>query len=216
MEEILIFGGGGQAKVIIDTIRCQNKYKIVGIITTERPGPRAECCGYPIYHEEKLSSLKIQRGIVALGDNWRRSLEVKKIQTKIPNFEFVTAIHPSSVIASDCKIGPGTWVAAGVVINPGCEVGAHCIVNTSSSLDHDSVMKDFSSLAPGAHTGGNVILHDFAAISIGAHVLHGITLGPHTVIGAGAVVLEAIPEKVVAFGVPCRVVRSREIGEKYL
>ncbi|OFZ16591.1 MAG: hypothetical protein A2X86_12410 [Bdellovibrionales bacterium GWA2_49_15] len=216
MEEILIFGGGGQAKVIIDTIRCQNKYKVAGVITNDKSTTRTECCGFPIYHEDKLPELKIYKGIVALGDNWRRSLEVNNILSKFPSFEFITAIHPSSVIGQDCKIGPGTWVAAGVVINPSCTIGAHCVVNTSSSLDHDCVMKDFSSVAPGAHTGGNVTIYDFTTVSIGAQVIHGITIGAHTVIGAGAVVLESVPERVVAYGVPCRAMHARQIGDKYL
>ena len=40
----------------------------------------------------------------------------------------------------------------------------------------------------------------------------GITIGDNSVIGAGSVVTNDIPDNVVAFGVPCRVIR--EIGEK--
>lgn len=40
----------------------------------------------------------------------------------------------------------------------------------------------------------------------------GITIGDNSVIGAGSVVTNDIPENVVAFGVPCRVIR--DIGEK--
>ncbi|MDR2447303.1 MAG: hypothetical protein LBD58_08485 [Treponema sp.] len=40
----------------------------------------------------------------------------------------------------------------------------------------------------------------------------GISIGDNSVIGAGSVVTSDIPTNVVAFGVPCRVVR--EIGEK--
>ncbi len=39
-----------------------------------------------------------------------------------------------------------------------------------------------------------------------------INIGKNTVIGAGSVVTNDIPESVVAFGVPCKVVR--EIGQK--
>lgn len=40
----------------------------------------------------------------------------------------------------------------------------------------------------------------------------GITIGDNTVVGAGSVVTHDLPANVVAFGVPCRIIR--EIGEK--
>jgi len=56
----------------------------------------------------------------------------------------------------------------------------------------------------------------FTAVGLGASVIHEVTIGPHTVIGAGAVVLVEVPDHVVAFGVPARVVRARAEGEPYL
>lgn len=58
------------------------------------------------------------------------------------------------------------------------------------------------------HIGRNVW------IGAGAVILPGVTIGDNSVIGAGAVVTRDIPANVVAFGVPCRVVRP--IGERDL
>ncbi|MBO5032701.1 MAG: sugar O-acetyltransferase [Lachnospiraceae bacterium] len=56
------------------------------------------------------------------------------------------------------------------------------------------------------HVGRNVW------IGSGCQIMPGISIGDNSVIGAGSVVTHDIPSNVVAFGVPCRVVR--EIGEK--
>lgn len=56
------------------------------------------------------------------------------------------------------------------------------------------------------HIGRNVW------IGSGSQIMPGITIGDNSVIGAGSVVTHDIPENVVAFGVPCQVIR--EIGEK--
>ncbi len=45
-------------------------------------------------------------------------------------------------------------------------------------------------------------------LEAGAIVLLGVTIGDNSVIGAGSVVTKDIPENVVAFGNPCRVVRN--------
>ncbi len=56
------------------------------------------------------------------------------------------------------------------------------------------------------HIGRNVW------IGAGAVILPGVHIGDNTVIGAGSVVTSDIPENVVAYGVPCRVVRP--IGDR--
>ena len=56
------------------------------------------------------------------------------------------------------------------------------------------------------HVGKNVW------IGSGAQIMPGVTIGDNSVIGAGSVVTNDIPSDCVAYGVPCRVIRS--IGEK--
>lgn len=45
----------------------------------------------------------------------------------------------------------------------------------------------------------------------GVCVMPGVTIGDNTVIGAGSVVTKDIPANVVAYGIPCKVIR--EINE---
>ena len=89
-------------------------------------------------------------------------------------------------------------------------------MNTRASLDHHGVMGAYASLAPGVATGGNVSIGEGSAVSIGATVLHGRSIGAWSVVGAGATVIKDVPDHVVAYGTPARVVRGRESGERYL
>lgn len=63
-------------------------------------------------------------------------------------------------------------------------------------------------LSQGIRTA-DITIEDDCWIGYRAVVLPGVRIGRSTVIGAGAVVAKDIPEKVVAAGVPARVVRSR-------
>lgn len=105
---------------------------------------------------------------------------------------------------------------AGAVVNPGCQIGEFCIVNTNSSLDHDSVMDDYSSLGPRVATGGNVTIGAYSAICLGANIVHRVSIGAHTVVGAGATVLDNLPGLVTAWGTPARVTGSRNREDSYL
>ena len=51
-------------------------------------------------------------------------------------------------------------------------------------------------------------------IGSGALIMPGVTIGDDVVIGAGSVVTKDIPSGVLAFGVPCRVVRRIDEKEK--
>ena len=220
MDNIVIIGSSGHAKVVIDIVRKEGKYNVAGLLDRFR-NVGEKTAGYPVLgKEEDLPELvkahELKGAIVAIGDNFVRSTVVARINEICPDLPFVSAVHPDASVAMEVSIGQGTVVMAGVAINPCCSVGRFCILNTHSSLDHDSIMEDFSSLAPGAVTGGNCRIGQYSAVSIGAVLIHGIHVGEHTVIGAGSLVVKSIESFVVASGAPAKVIRSRKQGDKYL
>jgi sugar O-acyltransferase (sialic acid O-acetyltransferase NeuD family) len=220
MKNIVIIGSSGHAKVIIDIVQQEGKYNVVGLLDRFRDVGETTL-GFPVLgKEEDLPELvkehSLKGVIVAIGDNFVRSKVAARIKEICPDLPFVSAVHPKASIAIEVSIGEGTVVMAGVSINACSSVGRFCILNTNSSLDHDSILEDFSSLAPGATTGGNCRIGQYAAISIGAVLIHGIHVGEHTVIGAGSLVMRPIESFVVAYGTPARTMCNREQGDKYL
>jgi sugar O-acyltransferase (sialic acid O-acetyltransferase NeuD family) len=217
---VVVVGCSGHARVVVDILEAARRCHIVGLLDSLKP-PGSEVLGYQVIgSDDDLPALVAANicdaVIVGIGDNWVRSRMVTRIKRMVPKIHFVTAVHPSAQIARYCSIGAGTVVMAGVVVNPGCEIGEFSILNTGSSLDHDSRMGQFSSLAPRAVTGGGVRIGDFSAIAIGAVISHSIAVGDHTVVGAGATVLKDVPDRVVVYGTPARVIRSRNPGDSYL
>lgn len=217
---IIVIGSSGHAKVVIDSIEKENKYEIIGLLDRFKE-VGSNSFGYKIIgKEEDLQNLirmhKIEGGIIAIGDNFIRHTVYDKISQNIPQFNFIKVIHPSAQIARNVLIGKGTVIMANTTVSSNATVGDFCIINNNSSLDHDSKMLNYSSLAPGAAIGGNVKIGLFTAISLGAKVIHRITIGEHTIIGAGATVMKNIPNYVVAYGTPAKVIRCRIAGEKYV
>jgi sugar O-acyltransferase (sialic acid O-acetyltransferase NeuD family) len=218
MKNIVIFGSGGHCKVIIDIIEKMNHYHILGLIDSIKE-VGTEVLGYKVLgniHSIKELSLDIHGGIVAIGDNWNRNKMVTEILSVYKNFHFITAIHPSAVIGKSVMIKEGTVVMANAVINSNSSIGRHCIINTKSSVDHDGMIHDFATIAPGATLAGNVQVGEHSVVSLGANVIHNIKIGEHTVIGAGSTVLRDVPPYTVAYGTPAIEVRKRVAGEKYL
>lgn len=220
MKNIVIFGASGHGNVVLDCIEKEGKYNVVGFIDSfKKKG--SEQNGYEIlgsvydlpYLKDKYN---LFGGIVAIGDNWIRQNIVNKVKGIIPDFNFITAIHPSVVIGRNVKIGNGVAIMAGVIINANSKIYDHCILNTYSSLDHDGVMQESSSLAPRVCVGGNLFLDRFSSIGLGSHVIENISIGRHSVIGAGSLVIKNIDSFVVAYGSPARMIRKRKAGDSYL
>jgi sugar O-acyltransferase (sialic acid O-acetyltransferase NeuD family) len=201
-----LVGAGGHARVIAD------------ILVESGHPPTAFLDDAPKHN--RIGDIRVIQGlelpepnasvIVAVGDNFVRATLAARYST------FGVAIHPSAWVSRHAEIGPGSVVMAGAVINAGTRIGAHCIINTCASVDHDCLIDDFAHVAPGATLGGNVHVGSGTMIGLGANVIHGIAIGEHTVIGAGSTVVRDLPSSVVAFGSPARVIRAREIGDRYL
>ena len=219
-ERVVIFGSSDHARVVIDVTEKEGRYVIAGLIGVFKDIGE-EVMGYKILGSEDnllqiVKEKNVYGGLIAIGDNYVRLKVYKKIVKIIPDFKFVTVIHPSVQIGKNVQIGGGTMIMAGVVVNPCSVIGQHCILNTNASLDHDCVMDNFSSLAPNVATGGNVQVGECTAIGLGASISNNIVIKEHTVIGTGSVVVKDIPEFVVAYGVPAKAMRTREVGEKYM
>ncbi|MCS7017157.1 MAG: acetyltransferase [Gemmatales bacterium] len=217
---ILIFGAGGHARVVLDTLLAENQMCVVGVIDN-RLSPGETLLGIPVLGTDAdvpriVRECQVSGFVVAIGDNWRRGQLTQRVCQRFPELKPACTIHPGACVSRFAQLGPGTVVLPGAVVNAGVSTGPGCLLNTHCSVDHDCQLGAFVSIGPHACLGGNVHVGDYSAICLGAHVTHSVDIGQATVVGAGALVLEDLPDGVVAYGIPARPVRSRCVEETYL
>lgn len=220
MKNLVLVGGGNQAHYTIDIIEKENKYRIVGIIDSIHD-IGSDRFGYKIIGRQEdiielVDSYKIDVGVISIGDNWSRYAVYNKIVDLVPNFEFVNAIHPSVVIGNNVSLGRGVVAMAGCIFNPKSSIGDFTFFATGAQIEHDCFVDDFASVSAGSVTGGYVKIGKFSAITLGVTLLDRITIGENSVIGSGSLVVKSIPDDVLAYGNPAKVIRKRKVGEKFL
>lgn len=220
MNNIIIVGCSGHAKVVIDIIEQENKYKIIGILD-RLDNVGINVYGYSVIGTEEDLPLLVNKhnivgGIIGIGDNFIRRKVSKRIKEIASTFQFINAIHPSSTVGKNVKMGVGNVLVAGARVNADAIIGDHCILNTNSSLGHEGIMKNYSSLSSNATIGGGAVIGECSIVALSATVLHNRKIGEHTVIGSGSLVVKDIPENVVAFGSPSKIIRKRNPGDRYL
>lgn len=220
MENIVLFGGGLHANVCIDIIEKESRYKIIGIIDSIAE-IGTDMFGYTVIgRQEEIITLKekydIKGGLITIGDNYARCYVRDFILSEIPDFKFINAIHPTVPIGRNVKIGVGNVIMAGAIINPDTEIEDFCIINTGAQLEHNCFMGSFSHLSAGSITGGKVRIGRFSAITLNVTILDRLNIGENTVVGSGSVVLKDLPDNVLAYGNPAKIIRTRKPGEKFL
>ena len=217
---IVLIGGGNQAHYTIDIIEKENKYNIVGIIDSLQEIGSIRF-GYPILGrqeqlEELINKHDIQAGIITIGDNWSRYNVFKQITSLIPDFKFVNAIHPSVVIGNTTKIGVGVVAMAGCIFNPKAVIGDFTFFATGAQIEHDCEIEDFASISAGTIMGGYVKIGKFSAITLGVTIMDRLTIGSNTVVGSGSLITKSLPDDILAYGSPAKIIRNRNKGEKFL
>lgn len=220
MENILLFGGGLHTNYCIDIIKKEGKYNIVGIVDSVNDIGK-ELFGYKVVgRQEQLKELilqyNVQGGLITIGDNWSRKIVFECIKNQIPDFKFVNAIHPSTIIGMNVEMGVGIVIMAGCIFSPNSKVGNFCFFATGAQLEHDCTIDEFASISAGSITGGKVNIGKYSAIALGVIIIDRLSIGENTVVGSGSLVTKDLPDNVLAYGSPAQIIRGRMLGEKFL
>lgn len=145
---------------------------------------------------------------------------VAKIKQKIHTFFqenyslqhtfYQSLFHPTSeraetsMYGSGCSMGPGSILAAYSIL------GNQVSINRNATVGHHSNISNFATLNPGCNIAGFCQIGEGVTVGMGANIIDGRKIGRNSVIGAGSLVTKDIPENVVAYGVPAKVVRDKK------
>jgi sugar O-acyltransferase (sialic acid O-acetyltransferase NeuD family) len=215
MNEVIVWGGTGNYKVVKEIIESNNQ-KIIALfdnnISLANPYPEIPFIGgqnsFPEWIRHKEAA-KINC-VVAIGGNYgRERLEIQNFLGQY-GVKPLTIQHKTSYISPSAVLGEGTHIYAMASVCVEVVTGKSCIINTSASVDHECILGDGVFIGPGAKLAGSINVGKFADIYTGAIVLPRIKIGEAAVIGAGSVVIEDVPPYTVVAGSPAKILKERK------
>ncbi len=206
LRKIAVLGSGGHALSVLDAAVSAG-YEPVAVVDSRNPV--TEVFGLPVFADVSSLDLEEVNLCLGIGNNSRREKVFNETRRSFPTCRFPPIIHKTAWVSHRAEIGQGTAILSQASVGPHAKTGIGALVNTHASLDHDSVLDDFASLAPGARTGGHVSIGARSMIGLNAGILQGVSVGSDTVIGAHSLVRTNIESLTVAFGIPCVPKRTR-------
>jgi|UniRef100_A0A6C0IVL0 acetyltransferase EpsM len=200
--EIILIGGGGNCKKIIDMIMSED-INIKGILDDKYTDIQIN-----FYRKTKiigkisdLIKYKDCNIIVTIGSiDFRKDFFNKYIDYKFPNL-----IHTKSCISESSQLGKGIVIHYGVYVGPDVIIGDFCHLDTNSIIEHDCNLGNNIMVCPGVNICGGVKIRDNVFIGAGTTIINStsnkeIILNQKCYIGAGSLITKSIESNKLYYG----------------
>lgn len=210
-ENIILVGGGGHCKSVIDVIESTEKYTILGIIDQkERIGE--VILGYKIIGSDdniddvikNCKNFHITVGHIK--SNLTRVKLYNLIKSKGGHFPII--ISPTAYVSKHAEIKEGTIIMHHAFVNSAAKIGVNCIINTGASIEHDAEISNHCHISTGAFVNGESKIGDNSFIGSNSTVIHCITIGENNLVAAGSVVTKNTEAGYIYTGNPAKKIKK--------
>ncbi len=187
MKNVFVYGAGGHAKVVIDTLEAALPDRRIAFAVDDDPRHHGLLLrSYPIVGPD---AIRDEAGIVAIGANSSRLSIAARYQGRL-----ISVIHPRAWTARGVRIGEGSVLMAGAIVNSDARIGDNVIINTGATVDHDCIVGDGAHLAPGCHLCGDVHVGEGAFLGAGTVVKPGVRIGRNVFLHSGTRISKDVPD----------------------
>lgn len=195
--------------MVFDILETNNFFPEIKIINNIGYTPIKEYVNNK-FNIEILDSLDLKKDDLLVLGAAQKSTKIKLLENfKDLTYEkFYSVISNSSEISSTTKIGNGCIINSMTCIAGHTVLGDFVFVNRSVSIGHHAKIGNFTTINPGSNIAGNVEIGSNCQIGIGCNIFDSVKIGNNSIIGAGSLVTKNIPDNVVAYGNPCKIIKK--------
>lgn len=210
-----LYGTGGCARGLMPILRQAHMGAETHLVfIDDKAEPDTQVNGHDVLQWSDFLALNATSRAVCLGiaaTAVRARLAKKCDDAGIP----LESIKARNIVEMDNVImGDGACLSPFVTITSNIRIGRGFHANLNSYVEHDCIIGDFVTFAPGVKCNGNVHIGDGAYIGSGAILKQGtpekpLLIGAGATIGMGAVVIRDVPPHVTVVGNPAGILEPK-------
>ena len=196
--KVIIYGGGGLSKMIIESVRVLGVYQIAGIID-DRMQKGEDVIGAPVLGGAEMLPELYEQG-VRTAVNSVGAIGDYKVRLKVfhtlaeAGFICPPIVHPTAHVDPSARLEAGVLVLAQSYVSGNARVGMGTLINNSVVISHDCLVGVCANFSPGAMIAGDAVIGDFTQIGMNATVNIGVHVGKECLIGNGATIKKDVPD----------------------
>lgn len=200
----------GTLTMLFDVLNSKEIYPQIEILNNLGVQPKKDY-EHPKFNIMICEDSDLSKKDVVLG------VTTPKIKKKIiDEFNIDKLSYPLNLISEESSISHTTKLGKGITINAltciagQSKIGDYVYINRNVSVGHHTEIGNYTTINPGVNIAGNIKIGEGCLIGMGVNIIDGITIGKNTIIGAGSLVTKDIPDNVVAYGSPCKIIRNND------
>lgn len=204
MKQVVIFGGGDQARVAYVCLSKDSPYEVVAFTAHEAYIDKGELLGLDLVPFERIEEIyPPERFAMFVAIGFTR---VNKARAEVYNdckrrgYELVSYVSSKIIHWGEFEVGDNCFICEGCIIQPFTQIGNNVAIGPGSIISHDVSIGDHCFISPGVVISGAVNIGPYCFIGANATFRNGITVASECIIGAGAIILEDTKERGVYLG----------------
>jgi acetyltransferase EpsM len=194
---LVVYGGGGHGKSIIELVRLLKVYHVVGIIDDGLPAG-SQVLGVPVLGGKDALAGLYQRGVHlavnAVGGIGNLGSRLKVFDNLAQaGFSCPAVVHPTAFVEDSARLANGVQVFPHAYVGSSVQVGFGSIINTGAIVSHDCSLGEAVNLSPGAILAGAVQVAARTLVGMGVTINLEVKIGTGVRIGNGATIKADVP-----------------------
>ena len=170
--------------------------------------------GHPAVNYAAFQQLQASSKHVVIAIANSRIREKIALQLQQDEIKMWSICADNVVLMDEVDLGEGSALSPFVTVTSNIRIGKCFHANLYSYVEHDCLIGDYVTFAPGVKCNGNIHIHDHAYIGAGAVIKQGtpnqpLVIGQGAVVGMGAVVTKSVPAGVTVVGNPARIMQKK-------
>lgn len=213
---LAIYGAGGlgmECSSLAEKINAVDHRWTDMVFVDDSENRVEELLGYSVMPYEKVLEtygMENLEFIIGIGEVAVKKVVFEKLKAR--GCKMANLIHPETSLHRSTVVGEGVMIGRNAAIGPKVTIGSNVLVRGNTVLGHDCVIEDNVEVCAYSIVGGNTVVGNNTFIGLHSCLREGIKIGANSIIGMGSIVTKDVPESVVVYGNPAKIVRSNDTG----